>query len=81
MSWRITVTSQSWIPTTNVWRERTTLYGPYLTYEGASAEVRDAVAHHRETAEVEPLHVVATVEAPSAAQVAEIITHRFRPYV
>jgi hypothetical protein len=79
VSWRINVSSQSWLPATNTWRERTTLYGPYLTYEGAAAEVRAAVEHHRETAEVAPMRVVASVEAPAAAHVAEVATFRFYP--
>lgn len=78
MSWRITVTSESHDPRTNTWPKRMTKYGPYLTQDGASAEVRAAVEHHRETAPgAAPSRVVAAVEEPTAAYVAEVATINF----
>jgi hypothetical protein len=78
MSWRITVTSESHDPRTNTWRKHTTKYGPYLTQDGAVAEVRAAVEHHREAAPgAAPARVVAVVEEPTAAHVAEVTTFRF----
>jgi hypothetical protein len=80
MSWRITVTSESWNLATNTWTKRETKYGPYLTQDGASAEVRAAVEHHRETAPVRPARVVAVVTEPTAAYVAEVVTINFYAY-